>query len=114
MEDHALFVLQPHVAAAHISKSVAIAALPIRAGELRDGLEPIDVASRLDTRGADAANSHATDVEGIALTIEEERPSAATRAADIGGLDLVHLHGADRAHALHGLRTGTRLRAARE
>ena len=79
--------------------------LSVDALQIRDPGELVDIACRLELRGADATDAETVDRETIGAPTEEERAAPCCSAADEGQLHLIDGDPAD------GLRTSRRLRA---
>src|ERR1700730_721511 len=105
MHDHTLLVLHPQIASTVCSYCEAVAGLaviPREAGQIR---QFVHLPCCIEGGGADAADADTADAERIALAVEVKRTAAATGAANIGRLDLPHVHVAAGRQAGDSLRT---------
>jgi hypothetical protein len=68
MHDHALIVLQPKVPSADIAQGQAIADLSVRAREVAQLPEPVNLALSLNGRDADPSDAEAADSERVGVT----------------------------------------------
>jgi hypothetical protein len=90
--DHSAPVLEQEVARAPRAQRKAIASLDVRAGEVAQPLQSVDLTFGLDLRDADSADAQPTDGESISMPPVPEDPFTRIAATDIGRLDLGHFH----------------------
>src|SRR5271166_2107528 len=90
--DHTIPILQPQVTRAHSAQGKAIAALNVRAREVAEALQSVDLAPRLDLRYADPSNAEPADGEWVSVPPVPQGTVASIAAAQIGSLDLGHFH----------------------
>jgi len=102
--DHPISVLQPQVARTHGAQGQAIAALNVRAREVAEALQSVDLAPRLDLRNADPSNAEPADAECLSMPSVPQGTVARIAAAEIGSLDLGHFHVTRHRFALHAHR----------
>ena len=89
-------VLQPQIATTKVAEHEAIAALRVGAGKQVYIRQIVDIPLGVDRGRPDPAHAQTGDRERIAASVIEERAAASSRAADIGRLNLVHVHRAVR------------------
>ncbi len=85
-------VLQPKVARARSAQGKPISALNVRAREIAEALQSVDLTLRLDLRDADPSNTEPADHEWVSTPRVPQSTVARIAAAQIGSLDLGHLH----------------------